>query len=390
MVSTSDKINRNPSVKILHAVYYFFSEFAPLDNFPKLNHRQNKNKKNEDLPLGKILEPTTIYNVLLNLSSDTFKVIEGRQEDAEEFLTFLLNGLNDEMISLLKLVEQERENSIESDESEGRGSYEKDEEDDNDEEWREVGPRGTKSCVTRRVEKRGNGNCAKSPLAEMYQGQMRSQVQHSNAEPTATLQPFLTSQLDIQSEKICNVADAIACNFAEEAIDGYMCSKTNQEIEASRSMSLEELPPILVLHLKRFIYDESSNGCQKLLKNIDFPVDLEINKDILSSNSRSKYPTKQRQYKLFAVVYHNGSEATKGHYVTDIYHTGLSTWLRCDDSILKTQTESMVLAHSATSVPYILFYRRGDTMVGASSQNDKERSGKNSSTSSSSSHANKA
>ena len=209
-------------------------------------------------------------------------------------------------------------------------------EDDNDEEWREVGPRGTKSCVTRRVEQKGSGTSAKSPLAEMFQGQMRSQVQHSNGEPTATLQPFLTLQLDIQSDKISNVGDAIACNFAEESIDGYMCSKTNQEIEASRSMSLEELPPILVLHLKRFIYDGSSNGCQKLLKNIDFPVDLEINKDILSTNSRNKYPTKQRQYKLFAVVYHNGSEATKGHYVTDIYHTGLSSWLRCDDSILKT------------------------------------------------------
>ena len=254
----------------------------------------------------------------------------------------------------------------------GRGSYEKDEEDDNDEEWREVGPRGTKSCVTRRVEQKGSGTSAKSPLAEMFQGQMRSQVQHSNGEPTATLQPFLTLQLDIQSDKISNVGDAIACNFAEESIDGYMCSKTNQEIEASRSMSLEELPPILVLHLKRFIYDGSSNGCQKLLKNIDFPVDLEINKDILSTNSRNKYPTKQRQYKLFAVVYHNGSEATKGHYVTDIYHTGLSSWLRCDDSILKTQTESMVLAHSATSVPYILFYRRADTMVGGSVN---ERSG---------------
>jgi hypothetical protein len=48
----------NPSVKILRAVYYFFSEFSPLDNFPKLNHRQNKNKKNEDLPLGKILAHT--------------------------------------------------------------------------------------------------------------------------------------------------------------------------------------------------------------------------------------------------------------------------------------------------------------------------------------------
>ena len=102
----------NQSVKILRAVYHFFAEFSPLDNFPKLN--RSKNKKNEDLPLGKMLEPTTIYNYLLELDSDTFKVIEGRQEDAEEFLTFLLNGLNDEMIALLKLVEQqERERSNE-------------------------------------------------------------------------------------------------------------------------------------------------------------------------------------------------------------------------------------------------------------------------------------
>jgi ubiquitin carboxyl-terminal hydrolase 10 len=49
---------------------------------------------------------------------------------------------------------------------------------------------------------------------------------------------------------------------------------------------LEELPPILVLHLKRFVYNETSGGCQKLLKNIDFPVDLEIAKEILSPNTR--------------------------------------------------------------------------------------------------------
>ena len=90
-------------------------------------------------------------------------------------------------------------------------------------------------------------------------------------------------------------------------------------------------------------------------------MDLEIPKDILSSNSRNKYHHKQRSYKLFAVVYHNGKEATLGHYVTDVYHAGLG-WLHCDDSLIKSMTESMVLAHSANSVPYILFYRRGDTM----------------------------
>ncbi|CAG9820984.1 unnamed protein product [Phaedon cochleariae] len=31
-------------------------------------------------------------------------LIEGRQEDAEEFLGFLLNGLNDEMVELMRPV----------------------------------------------------------------------------------------------------------------------------------------------------------------------------------------------------------------------------------------------------------------------------------------------
>ena len=37
-------------------------------------------------------------------------------------------------------------------------------------------------------------------------------------------------------------------------------------------------------------------------------------KSVLSNEARPKYNTKQRQYKLFAVVYHTGREATKGKY----------------------------------------------------------------------------
>lgn len=42
-------------------------------------------------------------------------------------------------------------------------------------------------------------------------------------------------------------------------------------------MTLEKLPPVLVLHLKRFVY-EKTGGCQKLVKNVEYPVDLEISK----------------------------------------------------------------------------------------------------------------
>jgi len=348
----NDTMKRGSMVKVTKVVHDFVAEFSPLDHFPKIN-RRDKGKKNEDLPLGMTFEASSIFGFLLNLTSDTFKVEDGRQEDAEEFLTFLLNELNDEMLLLLKLLV---ENQDEEDEEGAAGAGE--DEEDNDE-WHEVGARN-KSLLTRRV---GNaGESLRSPVGCIFQGQLQSCVTSSNGEPTATLQPFFTLPLDIQSKNIKNVSDALLHNFTSETIDGYMCSKTNKQIEASRSLYLDELPSVLVLHLKRFIYDETSSaGCQKLLKNIDFPVDLEIPKDILSNNSKNKYHNKQRSYKLFAVVYHNGKHASDGHYVTDVYHAGLG-WLHCDDSLIKSMTETMVMAHSANSVPYILFYRRGDTM----------------------------
>ena len=331
-----------PALPISKAIWGFIQSIEILNNFPKL-HRREKSKKADDLPIGKTVEASSIYSMLLDTKSDTFKVIEGRQEDAEEFLTFLLNGINDEIQAVLKP-------------NDGNNNDEDEEEFDADE-WKEVGPKN-KSCTTRRQ------NSAETPLADMFQGQIRSCVQHSASEPTATLQPFFTLQLDIQSEKVKNVNDALRNVFDTEALDGYVCSATKKEVEASRSLSLESLPPILILHLKRFIYDENSGGGQKLLKPLDFPVDLEIVRDILSPNNKNKFHNKQRMYKLFAVVYHNGSEATKGHYVTDIYHTGLATWLRCDDSQVKAVSESTVLSHAGNSVPYILFYRRADTMMG--------------------------
>lgn len=56
----------------------------------------------------------------------------------------------------------------------------------------------------------------------------------------------------------------------------FLCACVSQ-VEISRRVTLEKLPPVLVLHLKRFVY-EKTGGCQKLIKNIEYPVDLEISK----------------------------------------------------------------------------------------------------------------
>jgi hypothetical protein len=51
-------------------------------------------------------------------------------------------------------------------------------------------------------------------------------------------------------------------------LDGQQVLVFVSQVEISRRVTLEKLPPVLVLHLKRFVY-EKTGGCQKLIKNID-------------------------------------------------------------------------------------------------------------------------
>jgi len=335
---------------MLDSIVEFVNEFSVLEQMNK-TQKKDKNRKKDDIVTGIGLEPSYVYKMLLNLEEDTFKVVDGRQEDAEEFLTCLLNGLSDEMLGMMKLASEQPVAEALAIEPTV---------DDAPDDWQEVGAKG-KSCVTRRVT---SSTQIQTPIQSLALGMCRSCVKSETGDNSATLQPFYTLQLDIQDQLIQSVTDALEQNFANEKLDGFICSKTKKEIDATRILSLEELPPILILHLKRFVYDGQTGGVQKIMKQIEFGVDLEISRNILSAECRANTSTRQRQYKLFGVVYHNGREATKGHYVTDVFHTGYGTWLHCDDSIVQPTSEQLVMAPNASSTPYLLFYRRGDTMVG--------------------------
>lgn len=69
-----------------------------------------------------------------------------------------------------------------------------------------------------------------------------------------------------------------------------------------------------------------------------------------------------RQYKLFAVVYHDGKEASKGHYLADVFHVGCGGWVRYDDAVVRSVTEGSLLKPKPPRVPYLLYYRRADTI----------------------------
>ena len=46
--------------------------------------------------------------------------------------------------------------------------------------------------------------------------------------------------------------------------------------EASQRVLIEALPPVLVLHLKRFLYDAATNGINKIGKPVQIALELDI------------------------------------------------------------------------------------------------------------------
>ncbi|XP_013409690.1 ubiquitin carboxyl-terminal hydrolase 10 isoform X2 [Lingula anatina] len=342
--------NRGPSsTPILDSFVELANEFVPYQ-YPK----GKKNKGVQDINPGKPFEPVNVYKMLQLIKSNNF--MHGKQEDAEEFLSCVLNGLHDEMLAAInevdgRNIDADPEKSMNGDTQVMDGEAAEGEEEGEDE-WEQVGRRN-KSVVTRM------SKFAHSPITEIFGGSIRSALYQHGSKESATLESFLTLQLDIQNEKVQSVKEAIASLATKESLQGFTCSKTKMEVEASRRTTLEELPPVLVLHLKCFVYDKNG-GSQKVVKHVEYGVDLEVSRDLLSPNVRSKLPTGQRTYKLFAVVYHHGKNATGGHYTTDIYHNGINGWMRIDDSTVKVVTVPQLMKYSPPRVPYLLYYRRCD------------------------------
>lgn len=108
----------------------------------------------------------------------------------------------------------------------------------------------------------------------------------------------MTFQLE-QGDDVKSVQDAIKSFTAPEIIHDFYCSKMKQKLDAQRKTSLDQLPPILILHLKQFVYTQDQ-GLKKLIKKIEYPVDLELPDNCLhEKNSNDKNRT-SRSYKLLA------------------------------------------------------------------------------------------
>ncbi|KAL9386340.1 hypothetical protein Peur_019464 [Populus x canadensis] len=303
-----------------------FSEFVCDFDMPT-----SSNLKKDAVETGRPFRPAMFEAVLKNFTPDVPNSISGRprQEDAQEFLSFIMHQMHDE---LLKLEGQ----------SSGTNGFKTSVVSSTEEdEWETVGPKN-KSAVTR------TQSFIPSELSDIFGGQLRSVVKARGNKASATVQPFLLLHLDIHVEAVRTIEDALHLFSAPENLEGYRTSAIGKGgvVTAKKSVKIQTLSKIMILHLMRFSY--GSQGSAKLLKPVHFPLEFILSRELLVSPS-----TESRKYELVATVTHHGREPSKGHYTADVRHAN-GQWLRFDDASVTAITTSKVLHDQA----YVLFYKQ--------------------------------
>lgn len=135
------------------------------------------------------------------------------------------------------------------------------------------------------------------------------------------------------------------------ADDTWICPDCNIYKRASKKFDLWHLPPVLVVHLKRFAYNKGKRD--KIDAFVDFPiVDLHM----------EKYTCMEGQepviYDLFAVCNHYGV-LHAGHYTAYAKNQNDGKWYCFDDNIVTVHKETKIV----TSAAYLLFYIRRENKV---------------------------
>lgn len=214
--------------------------------------------------------------------------------------------------------------------------------------WMEVGRR-QRAAVTR-----SSGNpVASSPVTKIFGGQLRSELKVSGSQDSITLEPYQPLQLDIGSPQVRNIVDALRNLTRPEILHGDFGSK-RPKATATKQVFIESLPPVLILHLKRFQFDAEGTGTIKIWKKVGYPLELEIPKEVFSKTRRNAINAEGAglpRYKLIAAVYHHGKNASGGHYTVDVRRQDDREWIRIDDTVIRRVRSEDVAEGGTEEVP---------------------------------------
>ncbi|KAH7522460.1 ubiquitin carboxyl-terminal hydrolase 25 [Ziziphus jujuba] len=303
----------------LNSVLQCLTYTPPLANFCLRNLHSSlcdssDAERKRDCPFC-ILEKRIVRSLSLDLTLDAPMKIQsclrifaehfrcGRQEDAHEFLRYVIDACHNTCLRLKKLRRNGNANA---------------------------NANGTSSSVVK----------------EIFGGTLQSQVKClSCGTDSNKVDEIMDISLDVLHSN--SLKDALQRFFQSEVLDGnnkYKCESCKKLVPARKQMSILQAPNVLVIQLKRF---EGIFG-GKIDKSIAFEEVL-----VLSSFMCKASQDPRPEYKLFGTIVHSGFSPESGHYYAYI-KDAMGRWYCCNDSFVSLSTVQKVLSEKV----YILFFSR--------------------------------
>ncbi|XP_043120214.1 ubiquitin carboxyl-terminal hydrolase 8 isoform X2 [Puntigrus tetrazona] len=187
-----------------------------------------------------------------------------------------------------------------------------------------------------------------SIIVALFQGQFKSTVQCMSCQhKSRTFETFMYLTLEMTPSSKCSLQDCLKLFSKEERLtdsNRFYCRHCKTHRDAIKKMQIWKVPPILLVHLKRFKYD--GRWREKLQTLVDFPLDnLDLTQYVIGPKQNLK------KYHLYAVSNHYGG-MDGGHYTAYCKNPVKQRWFKFDDHEVSDISASSVRSAAA----YIFFY----------------------------------
>ncbi|XP_074956565.1 ubiquitin carboxyl-terminal hydrolase 8 isoform X4 [Phalacrocorax aristotelis] len=320
---------------------YMNSILQCLCNAPHLADYFNRNLYQDDINRSNFLghkgEVAEEFGVIMKalwtgqykyISPKDFKITVGKindqfagysQQDSQELLLFLMDGLHEDL-----------------NKADNRKRY-KEENNDHLDDFRAAELAWHK-----------HKQLNESIIVALFQGQFKSTVQCLTChKKSRTFEAFMYLSLPLASTSKCTLQECLRLFSKEEKLtdnNRFYCSHCKTRRDSLKKIEIWKLPPVLLVHLKRFSYD--GRWKQKLQTSVDFPLEtLDLSQYVIGPKNNLK------RYNLFSVSNHYGG-LDGGHYTAYCKNASKQRWFKFDDHEVSEISASSVKSSAA----YILFY----------------------------------
>lgn len=155
----------------------------------------------------------------------------------------------------------------------------------------------------------------------LFYGQIKSTVKCTVcSKESSTYETFSNLSLELPESNIdhCDIIQCFNLYFHGERVSGWNCPHCKGPRDAIKKLDISKLPPVLVIHLKRF-YADSYAKCTFRKKSclVDFTLN-DMNMLPYVARSEKNSPSNSKHiFNLYAVSNHYGSMES-GHYTGNV------------------------------------------------------------------------